>query len=272
MSAHWILCLLCALAAGGLRVVKWGEVESASAVILTGSSGTQYREYSGGSGGCSDGDQQITSSSRCREAAQDLGRPTQQHFLHKSWAGGCFTSIGGVAIKPGGIPSSTPYGIFFNANLTSRGGGNRYMKPLCLMPTPAPATAPAWGGAGWGGAGAPAPAPALSPIEFKKWMSNLQKHPVSMGGYACGYGGGWCGCACGHNKGEQPCHLPLMQPGTAGGFTCGSFGVLYGCAEAHNNMTDCPGMHRVHRTLVPAVDSRRRRGPCGRRCRREKKG
>jgi len=246
MSAHWILCLLCALAAGGLRVVKWGEVESASAVILTGSSGTQYREYSGGSGGCSDGDGMITSSSRCREAAQDLGRQdlgTLPRNKEALYPGGCFTSVL-KHLTPSVL--AWPYGIYFNTNLTSR-RGHSGVGPLCLMPTPAPA--PAWGGAGWGGAGAPAPAPALSPIDFDKWMSNLQKQHVPMGGFACGYGEGWCGCACGHNKGEQPCHLPQIQPGTAGGFTCGRYGVLYGCAEAHNNITGCP----TTRNSVPAA-------------------
>jgi len=82
---------------------------------------------------------------------------------------------------------------------------------------------------------------ALPQVDFAYWMERLMNSAVPQGGYACGYGHGWCGCSCGHNQGNTtPCHLPPMSPGTEGGHTCGYYGNLYGCAEAHNTLIGCP--------------------------------
>jgi len=96
----------------------------------------------------------------------------------------------------------------------------------------------------------------LSTEEFRRWMGLLQDNTVAQGGYACGYGNGWCGCSCGHNQGNTtPCYTPPMQPGTAGGHTCGYFGVLYGCAEAHNTLEGCPRTRDQTTTTTTASSS-----------------
>jgi len=72
--------------------------------------------------------------------------------------------------------------------------------------------------------------------QFMEWMAIAP----AMGGYACGYAHGWCGCACGNNQ-NKTCSLPRMPTGgTEGGRTCGSYGVTYGCAEAWNTLVGCP--------------------------------
>jgi len=87
-------------------------------------------------------------------------------------------------------------------------------------------------------------------FDFDQWMGQLGGIP--QGGYACGYSNGWCGCSCGHNRGNTtPCYLPPMKPGTQGGHTCGYHGNLYGCAEAHNTLEGCPRT----RPSGPAVHS-----------------
>jgi len=82
---------------------------------------------------------------------------------------------------------------------------------------------------------------ALANVDFEKFMKNWRDatQGIEMGGYACGYAHGWCGCACGNNLGRS-CQLPKMSTGTLGGGHCDNYERWYGCAAAYNNISGCP--------------------------------
>jgi len=113
--------------------------------------------------------------------------------------------------------------------------GYRSWQPICVRPQSVPPVP------------TPSPSQGLPQWDFEEWMKYWQNQNTPMGGWACGYDNGWCGCGCGHNQGkENPCTLPKMEPGTKGGRTCGHFGRFYGCVETHNTLKNCPGRGAQH--------------------------
>jgi len=210
MALTWFALLLCGAVVPGIRVTKSDESRR---LALTGeeqlgaerSTADSFSMCSFGANKCPQGTH-ITSADVCKRAAASFRLEYQVRVHSDLRPSGCFANSRGKA--------------FFN---THTGRNHNLSAPICAQ--------------------ANAGQPALSPAQFEEWMEYWQNSNLPQGGWACGYGNGWCGCSCGYNDGDgtlKECALPEMQLGTAGGHTCGFIGRLYGCAEAHNTVRGCP--------------------------------